>query len=125
MKYLPLLSLLIILPACASPTACGDRGSQRQMTRCAEQNLAGLEAELQTKHAKLSKIIGSDHLDRAISAWTNYRDAHCASTSNLYSGGSLHGYVLAECKSKLTRIRIDSLDDDYRDTVDIIIQGSP
>lgn len=125
MRCLPLLLQLIVLQACAASNNCENSGSQLQMTLCSKQNLANLEVELQKKQAELAKVLGVDHLKLAISAWENYRDAHCTSTSNIYSGGSLYDYAFAECKAKLTRIRIESLDEDYQDSNDIIMQGSP
>lgn len=125
MKYVPLLLQLIALQACASATTCGDSGSQLQMTSCAQRDLARLEGELQKKHEALSEALEDSSLDRAISAWKDYRDVHCTSTSSIHSGGSLYEYVFTECKAELTRRRISSLGEDYQDTLDIIKQGSP
>lgn len=52
--------------------------------------------------------------------WESYRDSHCTSTSNIYAGDSLQEYVVAECKVKLARRRLHSLDEDYQDTLGII-----
>lgn len=125
MKYTFLLLQVVVLQACAASSTCGDSGSQHQMTSCARENLAAFELELQKRHEALSQALEGDHLEQAILAWENYRDAHCTSTSNIYPGGSLQEYVVAECKAKITRRRLGSLDEDYQDTLDIIMQGSP
>lgn len=125
MKYIFLLLQVVVLQGCAVSSMCGDSGSQHQMTSCAHENLTGLEHELQEKHKALSEALEGNHLEQAILAWEKYRDAHCTSTSNIYDGGSLQGYVVAVCKAKVTRRRLDSLDEDYQDTLDIIMQGSP
>jgi len=125
MKYAFLLLHMVVLQACAAPSTCGDSGSQHEMTSCARDRLTNLELELDKKHEALSEIMGGYHLEKAILAWENYRDAHCTSTSSIYEGGSLQEYAVAVCKAELTRRRLESLDDDYRDTLDIITQGSP
>lgn len=125
MKYTLFLLQLIVLQACAASTTCEDSGSQIEMTSCAQKNLASLERKLKVKHETLSEYLEGNHLEQAITAWEGYRDAHCTSTSSIYSGGSIHAYVLAECKAKVTDRRLDSLDEDYQDALDIIRQGSP
>ncbi len=125
MRYTFLLLQVVLLQACAAPGTCGDRGSQYQMTSCAQENLKALELDLQKKHEALSGALGGSHLEKAILAWKNYRDAHCTSTANIYAGGSLEAYVATECKAELTQRRLKSLDEDYQDTLDIMIQGSP
>jgi len=125
MRYTFLLLYMVVLQACAASSTCGDRGTQHEMTSCARDRLMTLELELDKKHQALSEVIEGNHLEQAILAWESYRDSHCASTSNIYEGGSLQGYAVAECQAELTRLRLNSLDDDYRDTLDIITQGSP
>lgn len=125
MRYALLLLQVVVLQACAAANTCGDSGSQFQMTRCAQENLKALELELQKKHERLSDALDDNQFEAATLAWKSYRDAHCASTSNIYAGGSLEKYVLVECKVELTRRRLKSLDEDYQDSLNIIMQGSP
>ena len=125
MRYTFILLQVVVLQACAAPNTCDDSGSQHQMTNCAQENLKVLELVLQKKHEALSGALDGNHLEKAVLAWENYRDAHCTSTANIYAGGSLEEYVVTECKAELTQRRLKFLDEDYQDTLNIITQGSP
>src|SRR5690554_6582299 len=125
MRHTFLLLYMVVLQACAASSTCGDSGTLHEMTSCARDRLMNLELELDKKQQAHSEVIEGNHLEQAIMACQSYRDSHCASTSNTSEGRSLQGSAVAKCQAELTRLRLNSLDDHYRDTLDIITQGSP
>ena len=114
------------LNACATSSNCYERLTQAEMTSCSIEKLNVLESKLNENIAKISKFIENDEkFSLANDAWSTYLDAHCGSVSNIYFGGSIHKFVLSECKVKETQMRINSLESDYKDTIDIISKGAP
>lgn len=126
MKYFVLIMLLISLNACASPSDCQDPQTQSEMTNCAIKKLDNLEKEINKKIKYLSKTISDDkYFILANKSWEGYRDSHCASISNIYLGGSIYNYVITECKVNQSQVRLKALENDYKDTIDIITKGAP
>ncbi|MBE9560254.1 MAG: DUF1311 domain-containing protein [Proteobacteria bacterium] len=126
MKYTIFIFAFMSLNACATTTDCHEKLTQTEMTNCAITKLNRLENKLDKNIAKISSILGKDNkFDLANKNWLSYRDAHCESISNIYMGGSLHKFVITECKAKETALRLKSLEDDYNDTISIITKGAP
>jgi len=126
MKYTIFLLAFISINACATSTNCHEKARQAEMTNCAIEKLNLRENKLNKKIAKISSILEIDNkFILANKNWLSYRDAHCDSVSNIYNGGSIHKFVLSECKAKETQIRLKSLENDYKDTINIITKGAP
>lgn len=126
MKYKLFLLTLISLNACATSTVCHDLSTQSDMTNCSVSKLNALENKLNKRIADLSSILIEDkNYTLANKNWRSYRDAHCESVSNIYLGGSIYNFILSECKARQTQLRLEVIDNDYKDTVDIITKGSP
>ncbi len=126
MKYLIYILPFISLNACATTTNCHEKTTQSEMTHCSIQKLNLLENKLSKSIANISKTLENDKkFSLANDTWSTYLNAHCQSVSNIYSGGSIHRFVLSECKAKEIQKRINSLENDYIDTINIITKGAP
>ncbi len=126
MKYLIIITSLISLNACANSEGCQNLITQSEMTACVNKKLTTLEGELKEKFIYITKLSPDDKdLISAQILWEKYRDKHCASVTNIYSGGSIYNYSFTLCKIRLTSARIKTLGIDYRDTINIITKGSP
>ncbi|VAW98673.1 hypothetical protein MNBD_GAMMA23-2382 [hydrothermal vent metagenome] len=126
MKYLIVITSLISLNACANSEDCQSLTTQSEMTICENKKLNKLEKELKEKFIYISKLSPDDkNLASAQILWEKYREKHCASVTNIYSGGSIYNYSFTLCNIRKTSARIKTLEIDYRDTINIITKGSP
>ena len=126
MKYIFILFYFISINSYATPTDCFNELTQREMTECSIKKLDLLEKKLDKKNSYILNIIENDKsFILSNKAWLNYRDAHCKSVANIYSGGSIYNFVLTECEIGKTKIRLKSLESDYQDTINIITKGAP
>ena len=118
--------LFLSMNACASTPDCGSLDTQLEMNTCMAAKFTHADQQLAQKVEALSVLLeGEKHLLDANTAWQRYRDSHCLSVASIYEGGSLYNSVLLSCKLDQTRIRAQSLDNDYRETVNIITKGTP
>ena len=96
------------------------------MTNCVVKELDRLEKSIRENTMYLSEVLVDDKdLILASNSWENYRDSHCSSVSNIYLGGSMYNYALVQCKVYQSEIRVRALENDYKDTIDIITKGAP
>ncbi len=126
MKYTIFILSFISLNACATSLNCYEKPTQLEMSNCAIEKLNLLESKLNKRILKITRILEADKkFTLANKQWLIYREAHCESTSNIYSGGSIYNFALTECKAKETQLRINTLESDYKDTINIITKGAP
>ncbi len=127
MKYLIFIMSFITLNACAAASGgCKNLPTQFEMTSCSVEKLEKLEKVIEEKTKHLSDVIAEDkEIGLVNKIWVKYRDAHCASVSKIYLGGSVYNYVLTECKIHQSQIRLKALEDDYKDIINIITTGAP
>jgi len=105
---------------------CGKFSTQHEMTNCIIQKLNKTEKKLDNKIKKISEIFEEKtEFERSNKVWLEYRDAHCLSVSKIYEGGSIYNFALTECKINQTNLRINTLENDYKATINIITKGSP
>ena len=126
MRLLIALCLLLSINACVTTTACTDQTTQSGLNQCVADKLATSNQILNQQIQKLADIIPDDQsFIEANASWIMYRDAHCSSVANVYSGGSVYNYAFTRCQVELTDSRINRLQSDYKDTIDIFTEGSP
>ncbi|KEQ17551.1 lysozyme inhibitor LprI family protein [Endozoicomonas numazuensis] len=108
---------------------CTLASTQYEMNICLGKNLENVELKLERKISEISKVISNEKgislLLESNNSWKEYRDKHCLSVSNIYEGGSLQRFIETECKITTTEKRIESIQNDYKDTIDIIQKGRP
>ncbi len=105
---------------------CDKALTQIEMNNCAIEKLNTLENNLNKRISKIDKILDKDKkFTVANTKWLSFREAHCESVSSIYTGGSLYNYALIECKAKETQLRLKALENDYKETINIITKGSP
>jgi len=126
MKYLIIFASLISVNACANSENCQDLTTQFEMTECVIKKLNKLEDKLNEKIVYLSKIDPENkNLSASQKLWEKYSEEHCASATNIYLGGSIYNYAFTLCKIRQVSTRIETLEIDYADTINIITKGSP
>src|SRR5512138_241173 len=84
-------------PAPAGPAdPCPEAGTQAELTMCWGAEGRRAEAEEQASLDRVTKLLRErsdtaavDALTRSETAWTTYRDAHCAAVAAVYESGSL------------------------------------
>lgn len=128
MKTGVFLLLLAFTQLCIANVNCGNPKTQYDMNICSGIKLSNIETELKNKVKNISghlkQIDGSKIFIESNEAWIKFRNLHCESISKIYESGSIHSLIESECKIMLTKERIDSLDNDYKDTIDTILKGS-
>jgi len=126
MKHLTLILALASMNACASTTNCESPTNQMEMNLCISQQLSNVESELKEVIDSMPKEITQDSaFISAANSWAQYREDHCASVSEIYASGSIYNYALSSCKIEMTQRRVDTLLNDYKDTISIIKKGAP
>ena len=126
MKCFTFLLLFVSLNACATSSECTNQATQSELNICAGNKLSATEINLKKEIEYLSEFISDDgDFKKANELWMKYRDFHCSSISNIYSGGSIQHYIETKCKIALTEERIKILKTDYSETIDIITKGAP
>jgi len=103
---------------------CSDPGNlpQQGMNHCAHQDYLAADVDLNTAYKQARTVMrgmdeflpasergAADSLLRAQRAWITFRDAACESEGFSYRGGSMESFIVASCKSELTRQRTDQL----------------
>lgn len=109
-------------PAFAQETDCKSPQTQLAMNICAQRDFEAADATLNTEYAKAREYMKS--IDGNLSsqdkgaakalldaqrAWITYRDLACAADGFVVKGGSMEPMVFSECKTRLTRQRIEDL----------------
>jgi len=119
--------LLLFVQSCKADDNCRNPETQSAMNICSGIKLDKIEKELEAKVNGINKhlkiIDGSTVFNKANEAWIIFRNLHCESISKIYESGSIHSLIESECKIMMTKERIYSLDSDYKDTIDTILNG--
>lgn len=109
---------LLLLSASAIATAraasCGDLATQAEMNRCANADFKTADAALNDVYGQIVARLKDDPdaktlLVAAQRAWLGFRDAECAFASSKTAGGSIHPFIVTECKAFLTNQRTKQL----------------
>lgn len=118
--------LLLSLSGCAESMDCGNMPDQQAMNHCSAEQAERSQKELAQTHASLmSRLDDEGAFQTATQAWLAYQQAHCESVAAIYQGGSFYRFAKTQCETRLARQRLDSLQSEYQDTLNIIEQGAP
>ncbi|MFK5892525.1 MAG: DUF1311 domain-containing protein [Pseudomonadota bacterium] len=124
MKIITFLAFSFFIQSCVASEICDNPETQYQMNICSGNKLSDLENKLKTKVSstskQLKKIKGDKLFIESNNAWFKFRDLHCESLAHIYESGSIHSLIESECKTILTKERINNISRDYKDTLDTI-----
>lgn len=111
-------TLLLLLVAMAAPPPaaaqdpCQEPPTTASMRRCQEARLAEAEEELAGVLAELEQEVGearAELLGASQRAWEEHRAAYCRFVSARFEGGSLQPVLLTGCFVETTRARVEEL----------------
>ena len=91
---------------------CGSLETQAAMNRCAQQNYAQADADLNEAYRALKAILseqGEQALTAAEIAWLQFRDLDCDFERSAFTGGSVAPLVYHTCLTERTLARTDEL----------------
>jgi uncharacterized protein YecT (DUF1311 family) len=95
---------------------CDEPQTQAEMNKCAAEELAISDKELNETYQKYTKDLSPAHLDalkKAQNSWIKYRDEACASYGLTAEGGSMEGMLVSLCRARLTAERTDLLTEQF------------
>ncbi|MDG2002139.1 MAG: lysozyme inhibitor LprI family protein [Novosphingobium sp.] len=122
-----LLALLMAAaPADDTPWQCEDPGPQQEMNYCAHQDYLKADEAMNVQWKTTAAVMkehdaeGSNYswddrpgyfatLLKAQRAWLKFRDAQCTSEGYIFRGGSMEPFMVATCKTALTKERTEQL----------------
>jgi uncharacterized protein YecT (DUF1311 family) len=88
------------------PTTKAEAETTLGMEGCSEQAILRTDAKIDAVAKRIFVRLGSTRARRrfvtAQKAWLTYRNADCASASDVYEGGTLAGVVAADCSAQRT-----------------------
>ena len=96
----------------AALTDCGSLQTQAAMNRCAQQNYAQVDADLNKAYRALKAVLpkeGEQSLRTAEIAWLKFRDLDCDFERNAFAEGSIAPLVYNTCLTERTIARTDEL----------------
>lgn len=99
-----LIPVLVAAPALAADS-CRDPQTQGEMTRCAGEDYARADRELNAVYARVRAALPTEELERlkaAQRAWIVSRDADCELEPFGARGGSMEPMLAASCKADRT-----------------------
>jgi uncharacterized protein YecT (DUF1311 family) len=114
MKMFFLLFSIVTFAASARADECDNPMDQSTMNACAQDAYRKSDAELNALYKKVQSRNKEDGeagklLIAAERAWVAFRDAECAFDAAPNTGGSIYPLVYFGCLDRLTRARIDQL----------------
>lgn len=86
--------------------------TQAEMNQTAMKDYKASDAKMTSMYKKVMAgmdVNGKKLLVNAQRAWIKYKEAHCASASNEYEGGSMKPLILYSCLKEMTDARIEQL----------------
>jgi uncharacterized protein YecT (DUF1311 family) len=99
------------------PDPCRDAGTQAELTMCWGAEGQRAESDARAAFDRASSLlrdrkdaVALNALLKAETAWTSYRDAHCAAAAAVYEHGSLGPMQQARCRAALAREHRRNLD---------------
>lgn len=109
-----LVGILMALPVTASERVsdCSDEPQQLGINACVQRQLQQVERELDVVWQQLKRDVDLQQqrlLLNAQAAWGRYRHAECTFEGSGVAGGSVAPMVHAQCLTRLTRERTQSL----------------
>lgn len=109
-----ILISVMATPGSARAAACRDAETQAAMNECVGKAFAEADESLNRDYGRLRARLKEDasaerKLVAAQRAWIAFRDAECAFSASSVEGGSVHGMVVTECRTHLTRQRVKEL----------------
>ncbi|RBO89691.1 lysozyme inhibitor LprI family protein [Pseudochrobactrum asaccharolyticum] len=112
MKLFTLMALgavVFALPSYAS-IDCDKAEDQATMTKCANDELAKADKQLNANYKKIESRLADDEDTKKLlitsqRLWMKFRDAECNFATSTIAGGSLHPMMVAMCRSQLTSDR--------------------
>lgn len=110
-----LLVVLAVLPGrMAHAEDCGADSTQMELTQCAVDRFAASDSELNAVYRQVRQRLGdlpdsNRRLVAAQRAWIAFRDAECGFEASAVAGGSLAPMIIADCRDRLTRLRVEDL----------------
>lgn len=105
-----LLASVVALQALAPPVHAQ---SQMELNREVGTTLQDADRQLNAAYTKLRARLGPEsraRLQAAEEAWIQFRDRECAFIGAPTAGGSIHGMIVAQCKARLTLVRVKDLE---------------
>ena len=108
--------VFLIMASSNALADCDDPQTQADMNKCAADELAATDKELNEAYQKFTKDLSPEHLEAlktAQNAWIKYRDDACASYGLTAEGGSMEGMLVSMCKARITAERTDLLNDQF------------
>lgn len=109
-RLAPFLLALLAVSAVALPAAAQ---TQMELNQQAARKLALADNDLHELNDKIAKrLVGPSAASFATAqrAWQTYREAQCAFEGMGTVGGSIHGMMVAQCKTRMTEERVKLLD---------------
>lgn len=122
-----LLAAIVLTQAATAPLDCDKAFTQMDMNRCAGDDYATADAELNAQwEVTAADMRERDALTRGLQdgrpgyfdqllaaqrAWLAFRDAHCSSAGYAARGGSMESMLVSMCLAHLTRQRTQQLQD--------------
>ena len=91
---------------------CKSRANQLELTQCAEGQFSASDKVLTETYRKLLADLDDEHrglLQKAQRAWVGFRDADCDLDASVAIGGSMHGMLVADCRTAMTNTRVKDL----------------
>lgn len=118
MKLVIASAMLVWLGLSSVTTAadmCADPQDQATMNQCADKDYKAADAELNAQYGKIIARLADNPdakqlLIAAQRSWIAYRDAECAFRASGVAGGSIYPYVLLQCTTELTNLRLEIFD---------------
>jgi len=120
---LPLLcAALLALPLAATPVAaldCKNATSQGNMNACAADGLREADDALNGLYGQIMGRLAENQparqaLQESQRAWIRFRDAECAFATVNSRDGSVAPMLVAQCRQRLTSLRVSQLRDYLR-----------
>jgi uncharacterized protein YecT (DUF1311 family) len=109
---------MLAIFACLTALAqdCSNPQTQTDLNLCAKAQYEKADKELNKIYQLvLTKLVKSEKekVKNAEITWIKYRDAECEAEAKVWEGGSIVGLIKGECLTKLTKQRIQVLQEFY------------
>jgi uncharacterized protein YecT (DUF1311 family) len=106
------LLLMTFAAGVAAAQNCADLRTQLDMNRCAAEDYASVDRELNRSYDAYRARLGDEQkrqLREAQLAWVRFRDLSCQFESSAVKGGSVYPLILQSCLASMTRARLRQL----------------
>lgn len=103
----------VAFAVCLLLPAIGVAQTQMELNRQAGEELQRTDRRLNEVYSKLWSRLSTEsraRLQAAEEAWIRFRDQECAFVSSSTIGGSIHPMMIAQCKARLTALRVKDIE---------------